>query len=278
MFDIYIATPVLNAADTIDETIWSIVTQRGGLHIHYHVQDAGSTDGTLEKLHGWQKRLSNPGDVLARCDFTFVSEADNGLYDGVARAFARMDIPGNAFMGWLNADDLLWPEAFATIAAIADDLPEVDWLMGWPSIVNARGRMHNHNTGMVFPRAIIAAGLAESRCHGHFVQQESTFWKKSLWDKAGGLDTSFKLAGDWDLWRRFAKHAPLVHVQRNIGAFRRRPGQMSADLDRYFAEIDAKVPDEVRKYRLHAILQHKHALTVQTADVGEDGKWRLATL
>ena len=47
---IYMVTPSLNAAETIDDTIWSILSQRGAGNIRYHIQDGGSTDGTIVKL------------------------------------------------------------------------------------------------------------------------------------------------------------------------------------------------------------------------------------
>jgi hypothetical protein len=275
MFHIYIVTPVLNAADTIDATIWSVVTQQGDLHIHYHVQDAGSTDGTLEKLRDWQKRLQDPGAVLARIDFTFLSEPDGGIYDGLSKAFARLDIPESAFMGWLGAGDRLWPGAFSVMADLEQDLPEVDWIMGWYSIIDHYGKVLTHNSGVVFPRELLTAGLAEMR-HYQCVQQESTFWKKSLWDKAGRLDTSFKLAGDWDLWRRFAQHRPLIHVQCNLGAWCSRPGQLGGDANKYLAEVDAKIPNEVREYRLRSLLGKEKILPAPPlAARGDDGIWQL---
>jgi glycosyltransferase involved in cell wall biosynthesis len=36
---LYVVTPCLNAAATIDRTIQSIVTQAGRFHLHYHIQD-----------------------------------------------------------------------------------------------------------------------------------------------------------------------------------------------------------------------------------------------
>jgi glycosyltransferase involved in cell wall biosynthesis len=277
MFPLYIVTPVLNGEKYLDETVWSVVSQKGDLHIRYHVQDAGSTDGTVAKLRAWSERLKTPGGFFARIDFSFASEPDAGLYDGIAKAFGVMEIPGDAFMAWLGAGDLLWPGALAAIADLAADAPGVDWVMGWPSIFDAWGRVIAHNTGGIFPQSLIAAGLAEARYY-RYIQQESTFWKKSLWDKAGGLDRSFRLAGDWDLWRRFARHSPLVHMQRNLGAFRRAPGQLSEDKGRYLAEVNAKIPEDARAYRLRNLMRAKRSLCLPVADIDSDGKWRVSML
>jgi len=278
MFDFYIVTSVLNAVDTIDRTIWSIISQQGNVHIHYHVQDAGSTDGTLEKLATWQKRTQSCEALPAKISFSFASEPDNGLYDGVHRGFERLNIPDQAFMGYLNGDDVLWPGAVATVAQVSEDLPDVDWLMGWPSGLDQWGRVLFHNTGALFPRNIIAAGLADAVHYGHHhIQQESTLWRKSLYDKVGGFNTAFKLAGDWDLWRRFAKHSELVHLQRNIGAFCNRPGQLSADISAYNDEIDATIPRDARAYRMAQISKNGPALRIILANLNEQGRWCLHT-
>lgn len=62
-----------------------------------------------------------------------------------------------------------------------------------------------------------------------------------LWHKVGGLDARFKLAGDWDLWRRMATHAPYVTVDTAVGLHRRRSGQLSEQMERYYAEADARL-------------------------------------
>jgi hypothetical protein len=56
-----------------------------------------------------------------------------------------------------------------------------------------------------------------------FIQQESCFWRRSLWEKAGAqLDTSLKLAGDLELWARFFRHARLHATLTQLGGFRYR--------------------------------------------------------
>ena len=68
MSEHFIVTPVLNAIGTIDRTIWSIVAQAGDLDIHYHVQDGVSTDGTVERLRDWSRRLERIGGELGAPD------------------------------------------------------------------------------------------------------------------------------------------------------------------------------------------------------------------
>ena len=64
--------------------------------------------------------------------------------------------------------------------------------------------------------------------------------------KGGGVDPNFRLAGDFDLWRRFARQTDLVNVDAILGCFRVRAGQLSEDMVGYRAEIDASLsPAEI---------------------------------
>ena len=274
---LYIVTPVRNAVRTIDATIWSIVSQAGDLDIHYHAQDGASTDGTLEKIQAWSARIERSSDLLpSRVHFSFESRPDGGMYEGIMAGFAKMDIPAGAFMGWCNADDALWPGALEAIAKLGQELPNVDWVMGWPTWYDDFNRFTAIERSPRFPQAILAAGLADG-IHWPFVQQESTFWRKRLWDKAGGLNTSLRLAGDWDLWTRFARHTALSHAHRQLGAFYVRPGQQSANLDAYRAEIERILPLHARQDALRHRLRDGAALTsIPWVVQGTEGTWQLA--
>jgi glycosyltransferase involved in cell wall biosynthesis len=272
----FIVTPVRNAVRTIDATIWSIVSQVGDIRIHYHVQDGQSNDGTLEKLEVWARRLEGiEGNLPARVIFTFGSEPDNGMYDAICKGFARMDIPADAFMSWCNADDALWPGALDAVVRLGNDLPTVDWIMGWQAWFDDNNRFTAIDRNPHFPYAVVAAGLADG-IHWQFIQQESTFWRKRLWDKVGGVNPSLRLAGDWDLWYRFASHASLVHAQRQLGAFFVRPGQQSSNLQAYWAEVNRLVPMAVRQNNLRKSSQDELGLvTIPIATPAPNKSWQL---
>lgn len=245
-----IVTPTLNSEEFLDETIASVVSQAGDFGIRYHVQDGGSTDGTAAILEAWQARLSS-GALPVRCRgiaFSYRVSRDGGMYQAINRAFeaARSGADQTpAVMGWINSDDRLAPGAFATIRAVMTDLPEVEFITSRVSLINDRGATLGVESPIAFERAKLVAGDYDGR-DGPFVMQEGTFWTSALWDKVGGLDESFRLAGDWDLWRRLAGHAALTTVDTLLGFHRRRPGQLSESLDRYYGEIDRRSPDGVK--------------------------------
>ena len=119
--------------------------------------------------------------------------------------------------------------------------------------------MHIHDE-QVFPTATLQAGLHDGRtlC---FVMQEGTFWRAALWQQTGGFRTSLRQAGDWDLWRRFAAHAPYVTTDAVLAAHRRREAQLTADMGAYYREVDDVISreaaalqrEEVRRFQAWAV-------------------------
>jgi hypothetical protein len=121
-------------------------------------------------------------------------------------------------MAWLNSDDMYHKGSFAIVAEIFNTFPQIEWLTGTPTCYDEQGRtviVHESPkyTKYDYLRFEVPA----------FVQQESTFWKRSLWQTAGSyLDQSCKLAADFELWMRFFRtHKPFV-VDALLGGFRFR--------------------------------------------------------
>ena len=274
---IYLLTPCLNAATTIDRTIWAIVSQQGHGSIRYHVQDGGSTDGTLEILARWEEKIRALRNELPMCiHFTYTSERDTGMYDAINRGFRYMNIPPDAIMGWCNSDDTIWQGTIEFLTKIDSQFPEIDWLTGWPTAFDAQGRLTWLEHHPFFPQQILAAGLADGPHWAH-LQQESTFWRKRLWDENGGVDDQFKLAGDWDLWRRFAQSSELIHVDRQIGSFHFRPGQKSSDINSYQNECEKMVPTLERYAIFRRLLNANSDIGIKSLEVTNSGELRLKT-
>lgn len=240
----HVVTPTFNMAPFLDETIHSVVTQVGNFSIRYHIQDGGSTDATLAIARRWQERIRD-GEIAVRCKdvtLTVDSRRDRGMYDALAIGFERLAPSPNDIMTWINGDDRLAPGAMASVSDALRDLPNVQLVGGRRAILDAVGQTIGPMSLTGFPRRTVAAGLHDGR-HLAPIMQEGSFWRASLWQKAGGIDTSFRLAGDWDLWRRFAAEADYVSLDTVTGYHRRRPGQLSGDMDAYWAEIDTRLSD-----------------------------------
>ena len=149
-------------------------------------------------------------------------------------------------MTWLNSDDILLPGALKLVGEIFAKYPQIQWLTGQPANMDADGKhlkLGHLKTG--HSRDLIRRGWYHGRGLG-FIRQEGTFWRKHLWDKVGGINPSLHYAMDFDLWRRFAAHAPLVTVDQHLAAFRTQPQQKTSAIDKYYAEAGVTLPHAAR--------------------------------
>ena len=253
----FIVTPCLNAVDTIDRTMQSVLGQAGDFTIRYHMQDGGSTDDTVGRLKKMETDLV-AGRIRIHCrgvEFSWATGSDNSMYEAVSTGFDTMPILPEDFMTWINADDRLLPNALSTLGRIAVDHPNVQWV-GGPQYV-----MEKEETVMErlvpTPTILVREGLCDGR-HWPFLQQEGMFFKKGLWFRSRHALTGFSLAGDWSLWREFACHSDLFQYPIPFGAFCRREGQLSiARHADYQREIDNTLPFKRRAARFARLGQQK---------------------
>jgi glycosyltransferase involved in cell wall biosynthesis len=266
--DFAIVTPVKDGRAFLDETVLSVITQSGPFTIRYHVQDGGSTDGTKERLEEWNSLLQGGFPITCKSvRFSWSSEPDSGLYDAVNKGFSRC---GEAkYMSWINSDDRYEQGAFASVAEVFGKFPDVDWIGGKPIIMAESGTPGQVVEGAVgwgalraYPRNAIRARIFDSR-FSQTLQQEGIFWRRALWEYVGGLKADMRLAGDFDLWVRFAEHSDFVMADAFFGTFRVRTGQLSRTMDQYHREIDRDLTAEDIAFR------QTMAKTFQEADTAD---------
>ncbi|MHB0976059.1 MAG: hypothetical protein ACYC1U_02565, partial [Candidatus Aquicultorales bacterium] len=119
----------------------------------------------------------------------------------------------------------------------------------------------------VYIRSLIRKGYYHGKGLG-FIQQESTFWTADLWNKVGGLRTDLKLAGDFYLWREFAKHASLKTIQTVLASFRRHSSQLTYAKDNYYKEIEpfitlpASLLSKAKANVLISLLNHRQVINL----------------
>lgn len=202
---ISVVTTTLNAMPFIAQTTRSVL-QDGYPELEYILIDAGSTDGTIEHIMGLK-------------DSRVKVEVIKGIraYDAVDLGFKKST---GDVLAWLNGDDVYYPWTPSFVGKLFTKFPDVQWITGLPSFLDgeshctAAGGMSSH------PRRYIRNGWFKESAYG-YLQQESMFWRRSLYEKAGGLNLKYKQAADFDLWVRMAQHAELVAVSVPLSLFRR---------------------------------------------------------
>tara|TARA_R100000935_G_scaffold16940_4_gene33456 strand:- start:17356 stop:18228 length:873 start_codon:yes stop_codon:yes gene_type:complete len=200
-------TPVYNQVEFIEATILSVINQNYA-NLEYIIVDGGSTDGTLEVIRKYEDRITN-----------LISEPDTGMYDALNKGF---NMSSGDIMGWINSDDILLPDAFSNMARLFSDLPQVNWIQGLNGFIDLKGEVIRFQMPKKFSFINFLDGDFK------WIQQESTFWRRSLYEKAGNsLNSELNLAGDFELWFRFFQHTRLYNSNLPIGAWRKREGQLS---------------------------------------------------
>lgn len=196
---ISIVTPSFQGINYLEETIKSIVEQ-GYPEIEYIIQDGGSDDGTLEIIHHYKDKLHH-----------WESRPDKGQSHAINLGFSHAH---GEIMAYLNADDLLLPGSLQFINNYFVKHPDVDVVYGHRILIDSNSDE-------------IGRWILPQHCHHiitwhDFIPQETLFWRRRIWEKAGGyIDENKHFAIDWDLILRFREYgARFVRLPRFLGAFR----------------------------------------------------------
>lgn len=220
---ISIVTACYNMEEFIESTLKSITSQLYS-NLEYIIVDGRSTDNTVNIINRYSNRIAN-----------FIREKDNGQYFAIQKGFQKSS---GEIMAWLNADDIYMPWTLSVVNEIFNSFKEVDWIIGSPTYINEKGQCSSCSSMQpVYPQMYVKNGWFRSYLGG-YLQQESMFWRRSLWNKVQGLDLSLSFASDFKLWTEFAKHADPVSISIPLAAFRHRPGKQRSSYGRDIYESE----------------------------------------
>jgi len=217
-----IVTPNYNYGHFLEETIRSVLGQ-GYPNLEYIIIDGGSTDNSVEIIKKYEPWLTY-----------WVSEPDGGISNALNKGFQRTN---GEIMAWLNSDDKYLPWTFAVVAEIFRTYQDVNWIVGYNSAWDAAGRQIR-----VFPCYKNVYNFL-LRDYG-WIQQESVFWRRSLWERAGAkIDEGYKVSMDGELWSRFFLYDDLWHVETVLGGYRIHDSNRA---HKYYDEMVREIKTAIR--------------------------------
>lgn len=199
---ISIITTCYNHENFIEETINSVISQKYP-NLEYIVINDASTDGSHKIISKYEKYISK---------YINLKEFQPSPVFALNHGF---NLSTGDILGWISSDDILLERSLFTLNDIFLQLPEVDWLTGVSTTLNKES---------LIVKSVLRPITKFDFLSGNWqiIQQESTFFSKSLWNKIGGkFDVNCLQAFDTKLWVDFFEYAIHYHVNAPLGAFRK---------------------------------------------------------
>jgi glycosyltransferase involved in cell wall biosynthesis len=232
---ISVVTPTYNQGKYIEETIESVIAQKYP-NLEFIIVDGGSTDATLSIIEKYKEFIN-----------IVISEPDNGQSHAINKGFA---LATGEILTWLNSDDCLAVGALAAVAVAFASQPS-DIVCGVCEVYKDGKLIDRHLTscanGLLPLNELL--DLEGAWKAGQFFYQPEVFFRRALWEKAGGhVREDYYYSMDYELWCRFALVGATMHVVGTpLVRYRTHAEQKTAIAEKYEAELEV-----VRKAFLEA--------------------------
>mgnify|MGYP001108265343 CR=1 FL=1 len=212
---ISIITTNYNTGKYIEDTIKSILNQKGNFELEYIITDGGSTDNSLEIIKKYDKEVKND-KWGSNVTYRYTSEKDKGQSNGINKG---LKIAIGDIVAFLNADDIYTDRALVKVIRYFKDNPECMWLTGYCRIIDENDKQIKKYITKYKNRKLrnfFFDQLLIEDC----ISQPATFWRRELLNEVGYIDESLHYSMDQDLWARFAKRYELHLIRDYLAEFR----------------------------------------------------------
>ncbi|HWI41081.1 MAG TPA: glycosyltransferase family 2 protein [Verrucomicrobiae bacterium] len=208
---ISVVTPSYNQGRFLPQTIESVLSQEGDFSIDFIVVDGGSTDDSVDVLRHYEGLLRQ-GDRQTKCrgiSFRWTSESDSGQTDALMKGFRQST---GGILAWLNSDDTYLAGALQAASTHFAEHPDTGLLYG--------DSWYCDTDGNVIGRYRTADFDFERLAWFNFICQPSTFFRRDVFQRVGGLDESLHFAMDYDLWIRIGREFPCRYLPQFLSTYR----------------------------------------------------------
>lgn len=207
---ISIVTPSFNQGQYIEETIKSVLGQKGDFFIDYIIADGGSSDNTLAIMQKYDE-LVKSHQLRIKClgiQYRFWSKKDKGQTDAINQGFK---IAYGNILAWINSDDYFLPGSFQKIINTFNE-EEIDFLYGdCFKIYPNKQTLSKPNCEETWKTLLSRGGSFE---------QQATFFTKKITEQVGYLDESLHYCMDYDLWIKIFQIGKIKYLPEALAAFR----------------------------------------------------------
>ena len=191
---ISVITISYNAENTIEKTLKSIENQSYN-NIEHIIIDGGSKDSTLEICNSFSHEAK------------IISESDNGVYDAFNKG---LKLATGDVIGFLNADDTFYNENSIQDIVDAFSNNETDIVFGNLDYVNEESKVIRNWISRPYEKGLLKKAWK--------IAHPSFYCKKEVYDRLGGYNDSFKIAGDFELCLRFLEinQVPSFYLNKKL--------------------------------------------------------------
>lgn len=187
---ISVITPNYNNGKYLEQTIKSVLNQQYP-NLEYIIIDGGSTDNSIEIIKKYEKHLA-----------FWISEPDKGQSHAINKGFEKST---GDILCWLNSDDLFHDKTLFKVNVFFEKNPEKLFLWGNNS------SLRNNIIQQSKPKQ--PASFYRLMYYLTIVNQESSFWRRSIYLDLGGLNETIDLAMDYDYWLKIFKSYSLKQIE-----------------------------------------------------------------
>lgn len=204
---------------------------------------------------------------LALVDKVTIQETGGSLASKINAAFRQL--PSSCkFVTWLGDDDLLTANSLDRSLHAFRNHPEIDLVYGSCDYIDAKGRKIGQNQSGTWAQRLMYFGP-------FLIPQPGSLWRRSAFDLIGGLDGSFHLAFDHDLFLRLTKHSRAMFINSTQAEFRWHAGSLSVSR-RWQSVMEASRArrKHYRNFVLPLMLIWEPIVIIATKLAGDFVSWR----
>lgn len=249
MLKVSIVTISFNQAAFLERTLLSVLDQDYP-DIEYIVVDPGSSDGSRDIIERYRQRLS-----------TVIYEPDKGAADGLNKGFAAST---GDVLGFLNSDDLLFPDAVSAAVNALAKHSDVDVVSGHAKIIDPND--------FVLRLAYSDRMSVRNYVYGAVALiQPSTFFRRSAYLRVGGFNVDNRATWDGELFLEMARAGSRFCIDdkiwsgyrlhnASITSSKNMQGAATALRNEMFLRVMGRSPTRIDRYIGRGLRTYKHLL------------------
>lgn len=175
------------------------------------IWDDGSTDDSLAIARRYEEK-----DKRVRVVAGSHQGFTKSLYETVA-------LTTGTYLGWVDSDDLLAPEALAETAAVLDNQLNVGMVYTDYLVIDEASQVKGLGKRCQIP-------YSKDRLLLDFMTFHFRLMRRAVYEEVGEVDPEFKAAQDYDLCLRLSEVTQIVQVKKPLYLYRNHTENISHSL------------------------------------------------